>query len=148
MDTNKNLIKGIVVIGTVLVWLPLLLPLFFGLASLVVTGKFRLDYLMPMELFLLVLVGGLLLVWAAWNERAHLTLVGWSLGTAVVMLFGSQGTAVITGLASGATPVGGWQWLLVMTMLVIYILAVAGLGLGGLWLIRDLFWPAKPKLEI
>ena len=57
------------VAGTVLVWIPLLAPVFFSVMFLIRSGMFRMDYLMPAELFLVALIGGALLIWAALRAR-------------------------------------------------------------------------------
>ena len=57
---------------------------------------------------------------------------------AILALVGMQGLAVVTGLAHGETQPGGWEWALVVGALVIYILALAGLGTGGIALLGEL----------
>lgn len=137
---NKNVFTKILAItGTVLVWLPIAAPVFFSAAVLIRSGMFRMDYLMPAELFLLVLVGGGLLLWAALRMRRLRGLIGWGLGGAFVLLFGSQLLAVATGLADGRTKPTGWQWALVLGGLAAYILAVIVIGVGGILLLRHLF---------
>jgi len=141
---NKNLLTKILAIaGTVLVWFPILVPVLFALERLVRAHRFMLDYLIPAELFPLVLVGGLLLLWAALRMRAYRGLVAWALGAAVVLLVAGQGLAVLTGLASGETEPTGWPWALVFGSIVGYILAVIVLGVGGILLLRRLFKPAR-----
>jgi len=51
--------------GTALVWLPIAAPVVFGVIGLIERRRFMLDYLMPFELFPLVLLGTALLIWAA-----------------------------------------------------------------------------------
>lgn len=136
---RDNLTRSLAVIGTVLVWLPILAPFVFGLVSLALDGIYRLDYLMPAEFFPVTLVGGGLLVWAAWRAAAHVRLIGWGLAAAVILLIGTQMLAVLTGLASGAVTPGGWQWLVVMVTLALFVTAVAAAGVGGARLVRDLF---------
>lgn len=145
MNKNGTLTKILAVVGTVLVWLPILAPLLLGLVSLAVDGIFRLDYLMPAELFLLVLAGGAGLIWAAFRARAHLALIAGSAITAIIALVGSQFVAVITGLASGETAIGGWAYYLVLAIFAIYILSVMAMGVGGVLLLRDLF--RSPRLK-
>lgn len=145
MNKNGTLTKILAVVGMVLVWLPILAPLFFGLISLGVDGVFRLDYLMPAELFLLVLAGGAALIWAAYRAQTRLALISWSFITGVASLVGSQLLAVVTGLASGETAVGGWEWALVVLLLAAYILAVVVTGVGGALLLHDLFRPPRLK---
>lgn len=133
--------------GTVLAWLPILAPFFVALVSLTQTRGFRFDYLMPAELFPLVLAGGLALVWASLRARAQRKLIGWSFGFALGMLFTGQMLAMATGLASGETEPSGWPWALVIASLGLYALAVALMGVGGLRLLRDLFKSAPHPQE-
>jgi hypothetical protein len=141
---NKSLLTKILAIaGTVLVWFPILAPLFFALERLVRAHRFMLDYLMPAELFPAVLVGGALLLWAALRMRTHRRLTAWALGAAVLLLVASQGLAVLTGLANGETEATGWRWALVFGFIMAYNLAVIVLGVGGIMLLRQLFKAAE-----
>jgi hypothetical protein len=132
----------------VLVWLPILAPLLLGLVSWLTEGIFRFDYLMPAELFPLVVLGAGSLLWAAWRARSYLALIGSSLVIAVVSLAGGQLVAIATGLASGDTPPGGWQWALALGLIIGYALAVVVIGLGGILLLRDLFRSSAPRMGI
>ena len=132
MKTTNTLTKVLAISGTVLVWLTLLSPFILWLLFSAWRGSFSFryfDYLMPAELFLVVLVGGLLLVWAALRARRYRLLIGCSLGLAVLALVGGQGLAVLTGLASGEIGQDSWQWGLVLATLG-GVLAGAG-GIGG-----------------
>jgi hypothetical protein len=137
--------KIVAIVGTILAWLPVLAPIFFMLASLIGKGGFHLDYLMPAELFPLFLAGGLLLLWAAVRAKRHTRLVGFSFVAAIVILVGGQALADVTGLASGATEPGGWQWVLVLGAIILYDLAVIAVGVGGILLIKDLFRMSNPR---
>ena len=126
--------------GCLLVWLTILSPLLFGAADVIVNrGRFHLDYLMPAEFFPVALVGGGLLFFSAWRARSQRGLIGWGLGAALTALVASQGLAVVTGLASGETQPADLWWVLVFVLLVIYILALIVVGLGGFFLVRNLF---------
>jgi hypothetical protein len=140
MIENKGVFtKILAIVGTVLVGLPILAPILFTLVRLLQSGRFMLDYLMPAELFPLVLVGGGLLLWAALRLRRFRGLIGWALGGAVILLVGSQALAVLTGLASGETEPTGWPFALVLGGLIAFILAVILTGVGGVLLTRDVF---------
>lgn len=141
MDKKTVLTKILAVAGTTLVWLPMLTPLVFGLASLIVDGRFLFDFFMPAELFPAVLLGALLLVWAAWRAQAEKRLVLWGLVSAVAFLVGSQGIAVLTGLASGETEPGGWQMVLVLAVFALFWAGLIAVGVGGIRLLRRLFRP-------
>jgi hypothetical protein len=145
MAKKGLLTKILAVLGTVFVWLPVLSPVFFSLGFSIRRGFFRFDYLMPAEFFPLALLGGILLLVAAFLARSRQGLVGWGLGTAVLMLVGSQALAVVTGLASGETEPTGLPWALVVTALVIYVLALVVMGIGGALLLRDLFKSKKAE---
>ena len=133
-----------VIAGTVLIWLPLLAPLLFALGALLAGRGFLFDYLMPAEVFPVALAGGVLLLIAALRLRSHRGLIGWGLGVAVGMWFGFQWLAQLTGLASGETEMGGWQSALVLAGLAVYILALAAVGVGGVFLLRRLYRIGKP----
>ena len=137
--------KILAIVGTVLVWIPVLAPVLIGGIVLIASGDFRFDYLMPAELFYFALLGGLLLVWAALRARARRVLIGWGFVAAVGLPVVGQVIASITGLASGDVEPGGWQWALVIGALVAYSLALVVLGIGGILLLRDLFRTPRPS---
>jgi hypothetical protein len=141
MENKGALTKGLTITGTVLVWLPILAPILFSLILFIQQQIFRFDYLMPAELGLFAFGGGILLLVAAIRTHSHIKLIGWGLGIALVMIVGGQALAVVTGLADGSTAIGGWQWALVLSSLAIYSLAIVGVGVGGIFLWRDLFRP-------
>jgi len=139
MENKGVFTKILAVAGTIFVWFPILSPIFLTTIFFIQEHIFRFDYLMPAELGLFALGGGILLLIAAFQMRSHAKLIGWRLGTALVTIVGGQALAVITGLADGSTEVGGWQWMLVLGSLVVYTLSVVSVGLGGILVLRDLF---------
>lgn len=141
MKKKDVLTKILTIIGTVMVWVPLLAPVFFSVIFFVRTRMLRFDYLMPAELFPLALIGGGLLLWAAWRSRLHKKLIGWGFGTAVGSLFASQGLAVVTGLASGEIEPAGLWFALVVALLAVYVIALIAMAVGGLLLLRNLYHP-------
>ena len=147
MENKGALTKGLVITGTVLVWLPILAPILFSLILFLQQQLFRFDYLMPAELGLFAFGGGILLLIAAIRTRSHMKLIGWGLGIAFVMIVGGQALAVVTGLADGSTAIGGGQWMLVLSSLAIYVLAIVDVGVGGILLLRDLFKPQQLSMQ-
>lgn len=140
MVEKKNwLTKTLAILGTVLVTFPVIAPIVFAIYRLISVGDFLLDYLMPAELGLLVLIGAGLLIWAAIRSRVYLKWICWSLGLALVLVFGSQALAGITGLASGRTDAIGWQYWVVLGGIIGYDLSVIALSVGGILLCRHLF---------
>ena len=139
MEKKDAFTKILAILGTVLIWFPVLAPLILGLGSLIRDGRYLFDYLMPAELFPFALLGGMLLVWASTRAHSYRKLIGWGLVIAVILLFGGQALAVVTGLASGETEPTPLLMTLVLVPILIYALLLAVVGVGGILLVRDLF---------
>lgn len=139
MGKRDALVKILAVAGTVLTALPLLLPLIFGLKNVLSGGRFLVDFLMPAELFLMVLAGGVLLVWAAVRAHRRITWMTWGLSVAVCSLALSVGAAMINGQATGEIDPQQASWIVSLVGLGLYLLAVMALAVGGGKLIGDVF---------
>jgi hypothetical protein len=138
---NRNwFTKLIAIAGTILNALPIAAPFVFSLLFYFTYKEWRFDYLMPAELSPLAIAGGALLLWAAIRMGTHRWFVAGSLALAVIALFGSQGIAEVTGLASGEAPAEGLPLIAVITGLVIYILSVISRVVWGWRLIRQAFF--------
>lgn len=131
MEKKDTLSKILAIVGTVLVWIPILAPVVFGFVSLGMDGIYRFDYLMPAELGILAFVGGVLLLWAAIRAKARRGIIAWGLGIAA----GSM--AVL--MAFGDVQPGSLEWAIVVGLLIAYSLAIVVMGVGGVLLWRDLF---------
>lgn len=57
MKATYRFTKALAIAGTLLVWLPVLAPLVFSVVRLFNRQKFLLDFLMPAELFPVILAG-------------------------------------------------------------------------------------------
>ncbi|ABN07275.1 hypothetical protein Mlab_1106 [Methanocorpusculum labreanum Z] len=120
------------VIGTVLLWIPIALTLVTGVVGSIFAGKLLMDYLMPAELFFLVLAGWILLiVGSVFSGKWKIPVVITGVAT-LILLFGAQILAVVSGLASGVVPAEGMIWYLVLGMLILYDLLVIVLGILGI----------------
>jgi len=148
MKKHGKLTKSLSVTGTVLVWLPIVTPVVLSAIFFVDRGILRFDFLMPAELALLALLGGLLLLWAALRVGAHKRLITWALVLSAGNLLGSQGLAVVTGLAHGDTEPEGFWFAAVLALLGVFILGVIALGVGGILLVRDVYKPQPPTGDI
>jgi hypothetical protein len=146
MERKDDLTKILAVAGTVLVWFPILAPLAIAVVLFTVERRLLVDYLMPMELFPFLLAGSGLLLWAASRAHSHLKWVAGGLGTAILMFFGVQGFAEISGLASGRTEPVGWIFGIAIAGLVLYTIGVLLVGTGGALLLRDLFRKKFPVM--
>jgi hypothetical protein len=131
MEKKDTLSKILAIIGTVLVWIPILAPVAFGFISLGMDGIYRIDYLMPAELGILVFVGGALLLWAAIRAKSRQGIITWGLGIAAVSI-------VILNSFGDVVP-GSLEWAIVVGLLIAYSLAIVVMGVGGVLLWRVLF---------
>lgn len=99
---------------------------------------FHFDYLMPAELFPLVLVGGGLLLWSAIRMRSYIKFISWSYGLAIFLLIASQAIAVLSGLASGNAEPSSSPWIIVaMSGLIGYNLLVILMTISGIKLLAS-----------
>ncbi len=138
-QNNRTFTKILAIVGTALVWFPILVPILLSLAIFLHARVFHFDYLAPAELFPVVLLGGVLLLWAAWRARLGYKPIAWSLGIAAGVLTVGMVLATTSGLASGATePTGIWGTI-AFASIVIYSAAVLGLAVSGALLLRGLF---------
>ncbi len=145
MNQKDNFTKILAVFGTLFVIIPVLAPIVFSIIFLISRGLFRIDYLMPAELFPAVLIGSGLLIWAAVRARARRGLIIASFAVGIVLLFGGQLLAVATGLASGATEPTGFWWAFTLGTIIAFDLAVAATSIGGILLTIDLFKRSMPQ---
>ncbi len=145
MGKRDALTKILAVGGTVLVWLPILAPVIFSLIHLLNSKRLLFDYLMPAELFPVILIGGAALLWSSLRAHTGRGWIGGSLAAAVGGLLASQILAVLTGLASGAREPAGLSWTVVLAMLAVYSLAVIVLGIAGVLLLRQVFLQSRPQ---
>ena len=147
MDRGSTLTRVLGVGGTVMAWFPIVAPILLTIGFVIGTGQLRFDYLMPAELSLVALVGAALLFWAALRAHVRPWFIAVSFAVAVVGLLGSQGLAVVTGLAHGSTEPEGWPFAAVLALLAVYTLAVIALGVLGILLLRDLYRPVPQSAE-
>lgn len=138
MEKKDVLTKVLAVVGTVLVWFPMVATVLLSIVGSIRVHTFLFDYLMPLELFPVALVGGGALLWAALRARLRRRLIAWGLGIVAAMLIGGQALAETSGLASGQTEPTGWIWTMLLVSIGIYWLALGELGIAGILLVRDL----------
>ena len=138
VEKDNKFTKILAAAGTVLVWLPLAAPIIFAVIRLIGNRRFMLDYLMPFELFPLILFGSVLLIWAAIRGKARVKLICWSFGAAAALLVLGLVLAQVSGLASGRIePDGTWNTI-VLGFLAASAAALLTLAAGGILLLRDL----------
>lgn len=131
MEKKDMLSKILAIVGTVLVWIPILAPAVFGFVSLGMDGIYRFDYLMPAELGILAFVGGALLLCAAIRAKSRKGIIAWGIGIAAGSI------AVL--MAFGDVEPGSLEWMIVVGLLIAYSMAILVMGIGGVLLWRNLF---------
>jgi hypothetical protein len=138
MDKKGLITRTLVTIGTVLIWFPMVLPVIFSGSRLLRAHIFRFDYLLPAEIFPVVLVGAALLLWGA--RRAHLrtAFIGGGFALTLASLALALILAQVTGMASGAVEPVGWPFALVAACFVLFWIGMLAMGVGGILLWRDL----------
>ena len=101
------------------------------------------DVLVGVFVSVLVIVGAGLIIWAAIREKTMLKPILWVLGVSLVLFFGCQGLAQVTGLANGSLPASGPVFIIVMVMLILYDLGVVALTILGGMVIKKAFSAEK-----
>jgi peptidoglycan/LPS O-acetylase OafA/YrhL len=138
MKKRDAFTRGLAIAGTVLAWFPIAAAL---LTSRLFGPHPRIDYLIPAELFPLVVVGAIVLLWAARRLRSRSGLVALGLIVVIGAFVAVSLIATMSGLASGATRIESAPaaWAGIVASLVAYVLAVLELGVAGVLLTRDSF---------
>jgi len=131
MEKKDTFSKLFAILGTALVWFPILAPLILGFVSLGMDGIYRFDYLMPAELGIVVFAGGATLIWGAIRSGLRRKIIAWGLGLAA-------GSVAIL-VSFGDVVPGSWQWGIAIGLLISYSLAIVIMGIDGLLLCKDLF---------
>lgn len=138
MEKKTILTKRLAIIGCIFLWLPLVAPIIFSLRYFRGSGEFMLDFLMPFEIFPLVLLGSGLLIWAAIRSKQRVKHICWGFAAAVFLLVLGLVLAQVSGLASGRIePDGTWN-MLVSGLLIAADIALVVTAVGGTLLVRDL----------
>ncbi|MPM07914.1 hypothetical protein SDC9_54225 [bioreactor metagenome] len=143
---NKSLFTKILAVsGAVLVWIPILFTLITGILGSISMGKMSIDYLMPAEMFLFALAGAVLLLWAAVRSKLCLKRIAVGFVAMPVFMIAAQAIASMSGMASGNNPSEGLPLAAVITMLVLYTLALIYLCVVSVMLVKMLFMKENLK---
>lgn len=139
--------KILVIVGTILILLPIIFMVVTGVMGSIQRKQFLMDYMIPGEVFPIVLAGMAALMWAALREHTLVKKIAWTVGISLFLLVACQVIAVITGLANATiAPEKAPVWMVVVTaMLILYDLGVALMGYWGIKLWGSVF--AKKQSE-
>jgi hypothetical protein len=140
---NNLFTKLLAVAGVILTGIPVVAPIVFAIISIATGNGFRLDYMMPAELFIMVLIGAALLIWASIRAKKLIKVIAWTVGISVFFLISCQAIAQISGLADGRIEASGPVFVIVLSMLILFDLGVIGLNVLGGMLISRVFSTTK-----
>lgn len=136
---SRRTARALGVIGTTLTGVPLAAPVVLSAVLLLAAGSISFDFLMPGELFSIVIAGGILAL-AASVIAHHLSVWIGLMTAATAILFGAcLWLAEATGLASSRTEPAGWPLFAVVGSYVLYVVSVVGLFVAGVALCRMMF---------
>lgn len=139
MKTKAVLVKVFAIVGTVLVWAPILFMLITGVVGSISSRMLLMDYLMLAEWFAVVVSGLVLLFISSLLGRTLAKWIGFTSAAAVIALACSMLLAQTTGLASGAVAAEGWPLVLVLGLLILYNVLVLAVAILGVLLIKAVF---------
>lgn len=143
MKKMTSFTKILVIIGTMLVWIPIIAPVLIFIVTIIKRSIFIFDYLMPLELFPIALVGGGLLIWATFRILSYRKLIIWGLVITIGLRIGLELLVVVNRrFWSEAIPDSWWN-LIVVAWAVIYSLCLIVIGIGGILMLIKLFRPSK-----
>jgi len=144
---SKKMITSrvLAIVGTVLVWIPILATLVTGVIGSIARDRLMIYYLMPGELVPFAAIGVIALSISAMLAQSVQKWIVWSFTVMLAALVLSQVVAVVSGLASGRIEATGIWWVLVLGLIILYAVVMVILGIGGIKLIISLFKkPQKP----
>jgi hypothetical protein len=139
MKKQNPLARVLAIIGTVLVALPLVFPLATSLPSIGSPGGYRVDYLMPFELYPITLIGTALILWASLRAHMRRAAVARAIGAMLGFFILCAIAAQVTGIANSVEQLEKWRYMLTAGLGVASLLGQVALIVVGVLLVRDLF---------
>lgn len=133
MQKRQGFTKGLATVGTVLLWLPVILVVVLTVGGVPKeVGWLPFFAVGAMDMFPVVVLGGGLVLWAAIRVRSHRRVLGWSLTAPV-------GSIVCGVVWSQPVPTGGSLLVITTGLIVVYWLGLLIAGASGISLVRSLF---------
>lgn len=139
MKIKTFLIKIFVVLGMISVLFPIFFSLLTGIIGTIRDKAFRFDFLIPLELFIFIILGGVLLTYVAYKQRKRFGLTLTELILTIVTLALSQLIAVVSGLAADRSGKPVYIWVIITTLIISYWVCCIGLIISGIRLAREIF---------
>lgn len=134
---NSKAMRVLTIVGTVLLFLPIGFMLLTSAVGSIARRQFLMDYMIPAELFPVVLAGALILLVAALRTGCRKKQSILLLVLMCAALFACQGLAVLTGLASGKTAAEGLPFYVVLGLMILYDIIVVADIVNGILVYRE-----------
>ena len=133
------LTKIFAVSGTIVLWAPILFLFVTAIVGSIEGKALLFDYLMLAELFPIVALGLILLVFASLLSGLYRKWFGWGSVAALLSLTAAQIVSTASGLASGALAESGGVLATVIAAIVVYNVIIGALAVLAIFLLRRLF---------
>ena len=134
---SSKAMRVLTMVGTVLLCLPIGFMLLTSVIGSISRKQFLMDYMIPAELFPIVLAGAVVLIVVAFRTRCSKKRSAWLLIIMCAALFACQGLAVLTGLASGRTAAEGLPFYMVLALMILYDITVVAEIINGILIYRE-----------
>ena len=132
MPKRQGFTRVLAIIGTVLLWLPVILVVVLTVGGVPKeVGWLPFSAVGAMDMFPVVVLGGGVLLWAALRARSHRKVLGLSLAAPV-------GSIVFGVVWSQPVPTGVWVLLVTMALIVLYWIGLLIAAVSGISLVRSL----------
>lgn len=150
MQNKTYWVRVMIAAGIMIVLSPLLIMVLASAIHLFRSGFLVFDYLLPAELFPLVLIGGLLLLAVSLSQKMEQRLVGLGLAIPVLSLMLLIGYARLSGMDSSPDGPGTVQRVMIGLLMATYIAGLIVLAWGGIKMNRriSVALPASPDTTL
>lgn len=136
---KSALSKIFAVAGTAALWVPILFMLVTAVFGSIASKEVRFDYLILAELFPVIALGIVLLIFASLISHTYAKWFGWGSAAALAALAAGLILATASGLASGAHAATGAIFAVVIVCIAAFDLMIVCLAALGIRLIVRLF---------
>ena len=133
------LTKVFAVSGTIMLWAPIVFMFVTAIVGSIAGKALLFDYLMLAELFPIVALGLMLLVFASLLSHTFRKWFGWGSVAALIALTGAQILSTASGLSSGALAESGGVFVAVIAAIIVYNVIIGALAIFAILLLRRLF---------
>ena len=134
-----TLAKVFALVGMLALWAPILFMFLTAIVGSIISKALLFDYLTLAELGFIVIPGLVVLFLSSLLAGHHQKWFGWGGALAVLLLVGALALATVSGLSSGALPIGGPVFIAVIAAIIVYNVLVVALAVLSIALVKKLF---------